>query len=156
MIRRVALATAAAAAIAAYAVPASAQSRVEVGVLTCRVAPSVGFVVASVRDMRCSFRPNRGGRPQAYNGRATRIGLDVGITAEGILVWAVYAPTTRIGRGDLVGDYVGASGAIGVGAGVGANALVGGSRRTIALQPVSVEASVGVNLALGVANLSLR
>ena len=47
------------------------------------------------------------------------------------------------------------SGSVGLGVGVGANALVGGSNRSIALQPVSVEATVGVNLSLGVSSLTL-
>ncbi len=38
---------------------------------------------------------------------------------------------------------------------LGANVLVGGSNRTIALQPVSVSGQVGINIALGVADLSL-
>jgi len=52
--------------------------------------------------------------------------------------------------------YVGASGEVSLGLGVGANALIGDSQRSIALQPLSVEGQVGVNLAMGVAGLSLR
>ena len=43
-----------------------------------------------------------------------------------------------------------------IGAGLGANALVGGNNNTITLQPLSVEAQTGLNLALGVADMSLR
>ena len=43
-----------------------------------------------------------------------------------------------------------------VGAGLGANALVGGLKRSIALQPLSVEAQSGVALAAGIASLKLR
>jgi hypothetical protein len=50
---------------------------------------------------------------------------------------------------------VGASGNASLGLGLGANVLVGGSHRTISLQPLSVEGQFGVNLALGVAGLRL-
>ena len=70
--------------------------------------------------------------------------------------WAVFAPTSGVPAGALAGEYVGVSGDIGIGAGVGANILMGGSGRTIALQPVSVEGSVAVNIALGVSGLKLR
>jgi hypothetical protein len=43
-----------------------------------------------------------------------------------------------------------------VGEGAGANSLVGGSNRQISLQPVSVEDSVGLNVAGGVAEISLK
>ena len=83
------------------------------------------------------------------------IGLDIGITAGGALAWGVFAPTAGPMNGGLAGTYVGATGSIGVGVGVGANLLVGGSNRTIALQPLSVEGSVGFNLSLGAAGLTL-
>jgi len=52
--------------------------------------------------------------------------------------------------GAPAGEYVGVSGDIGIGVGSGANVLVGGSGRTFALQPVSLEGSVGLNVVLGV------
>ena len=106
--------------------------------------------------MRCVFRNSATGRTESYQGRIGRLGLDVGITAGGKMIWGVYASTTSIAPRALVGDYVGASGDISLGVGVGANALVGGSHHTIALQPLSLEGQVGVNLALGVSRLILR
>ncbi len=146
----------AAAAFAVSAIPAAAQSRIEVGVLKCNVAPSIGYVVASQRDMRCTFVPNDGSRPHRYTATAGRVGLDLGVTKEGVLVWGVFAPTHRLNRKDLVGTYAGASAGAAVGVGVGANALVGGSNNTVALQPLSGEGSVGLSVALGVTALSLR
>jgi hypothetical protein len=84
------------------------------------------------------------------------VGLDIGINGGGRLVWAVFAPTKGYLRGALAGTYVGASADVAVGLGLGANALVGGSRRSVALQPVSVEANTGLNLAAGVSQLRLR
>ena len=42
-----------------------------------------------------------------------------------------------------------------LGAGLGANVLVGDSNRTVTLQPVSVSAQIGINIAVGVAALHL-
>ena len=156
MIHHTTLAVAAAAALAFSAGAAAAQSRVEVGTLDCQVAPSVSFLVGSVRELRCAFLPSRGGRPHHYSGIVRRLGVDVGVSSGGRLVWAVYAPTHRINRTDLVGNYGGASAGIAAGPGVGANALWGGSNNTIALQPISVEGSLGVGVAAGVAGLELR
>lgn len=152
--RIAAIATAAAFVGIAAATPASAA--VEVGVLKCQVEPSVGYVVASERYMRCSFWPSDGSRPQRYTGRAGRIGIDFGVTNEAVLVWGVYAPTRHLTRKALAGTYAGASVGAALGAGVGANALLGGSHNTIALQPLSGEGSTGWSVALGVTALSLR
>ena len=71
------------------------------------------------------------------------------------MIWVVHALTTaRVAA--LAGNYTGASAEATVGAGLGANVLVGGSNRTVALQPVSVQGQAGLNLAVGVAGLELR
>ena len=138
--------------------PASAQSpvRTEVGVLRCQLAPTIGLIVGSRQRLRCQFHPSGPGPIENYSGAITRLGLDVGISAGGRMAWGVIARAGRYTPRALAGTYVGASGDIALGFGVGANALVGGSGRSIALQPLSVEASIGVNLALGVAGLTLR
>ena len=135
---------------------ASAQSAVQVGTLACRMAPSVGLIVGSRQRMSCVFTFANTGRRVNYSGTITRVGLDVGITAGGRLIWGVRARTAGIAPRALAGTYVGASGDIAFGFGVGANALVGGSNRSVVLQPLSVEGSVGVNLALGVASMRLQ
>jgi Protein of unknown function (DUF992) len=137
------------------AVGQTAPPGTQVGMLSCQLAPSVGFIVGSVQSMRCRFVPNGGYPPQVYVGEIDTVGLDVGITAGGALAWGVFAPTQGPPAGGLAGVYVGASGDISVGVGVGANVLFGGSNRTIALQPLSLEGEVGVSLALGVSSLKL-
>jgi hypothetical protein len=135
---------------------AQAQQRHQIGNLTCRLAPSVGLIVGSRQRMNCWFVSSRDGNIERYSGVITRFGLDVGFTTRGIMTWSVLARTRTIGRGVLAGNYVGASGDISLGFGLGANALIGGSRRMTMLQPISVAGQVGVNLALGVAGLTLR
>jgi hypothetical protein len=135
--------------------PSSAQQGTKVGTLTCRLAPSIGLIIGSQQRMTCRFVPDGRFPAENYVGVLNRIGLDIGITAGGAMAWAVFASTAGPPRGSLAGRYGGASGEIGVGVGVGANVLFGGSARTISLQPLSVEGSVGFNLALGVAGLTL-
>jgi hypothetical protein len=128
----------------------------QVGVLTCRLNPSIGFVIAGHQSMECSYQPAGPFPPQPYQGAFNMVGLNVGVTAGGILSWTVFAPTTGVPAGALAGEYVGASGDIGIGIGAGANILLGGSGRSIALQPLSVEGSVAFNVAVGVSMLKLR
>jgi hypothetical protein len=105
--------------------------------------------------MRCVFRAGDG--PQySYSGLIRRVGLDIGVTRGGTLVWLVFARNSHIGRPTLRGSYVGASGNVALGVGLGAKVLIGGSRRSVMLQPVSVGGQIGINLALGVTNLILR
>ena len=146
----------AAAAVLAHVSPASAQNSTKVGVLSCKMGPSIGLIVGSRQRMACQFTPENGARPERYAATMTRVGLDLGITAGGVLAWAVFAPTSGIPYGALAGRYGGASGDIALGVGVGANALVGGSKKSIVLQPVSIEGSVGIGIALGAAGFRLE
>jgi hypothetical protein len=137
------------------AAPASAQGNsIRQGVLTCRTSASIGLVVGSRQRLSCQFKSETG-RTQNYVGTIGRLGLDLGVTAGGVMAWAVLASTANIPSGALAGEFVGASGDISVGVGVGANVLVGGTRKSVSLQPLSVEGQVGVNLALGVARMRL-
>src|SRR5262249_58577809 len=107
-----------------------AQSSTQVGMLTCSSAPNVGLVIGSRQTLQCTFAPSNGGPPDYYRGTITRVGLDIGVTAGGVLSWAVFAPSTGVPKGALAGNYGGASGEASFGVGVGANALFGGSNRS--------------------------
>ena len=129
----------------------------QVGMLTCKLNPSIGFIIAGHQSMECRYvAGNPADPPQAYQGALNTVGIDIGVSAGGVLAWAVLAPTVGIPAGALAGEYVGASGDLGIGLGAGANVLIGGSGRTVALQPVSIEGSVAFNVALGVSGLKLR
>ena len=141
---------------AAFAAPASAQSGgTKVGVLTCKTSTRIGLIVGSHQRMRCSYAPDNGGPPEYYYGYINRVGLDLGVTTGGVLAWGVAAPTNGVPHGALAGEYGGASGSATVGVGVGANALVGGSINTFALQPFSGQAQSGINVSAGIAGLTL-
>ncbi len=129
--------------------------RVKSGTLTCDISGGIGLIITSHKEVSCMFTPSQPGPREVYVGAINKFGLDLGVTAGGEMVWAVYAPTTRR-FGALAGNYGGASAEATVGAGLGANVLVGGSDRTIALQPLSVQGQAGLNVAAGVAELILR
>jgi hypothetical protein len=136
---RLMMSAAAFGALAFAAMPAEAagHSGVKVGTLTCNVASGWGFVFGSSKDLHCVFRGN--GRNDHYTGSVSKFGVDIGYTEGGVLVWGVFAPTSDVRRGALEGDYAGATASATVGVGLGANVLVGGLDKSIALQPLSME-----------------
>ena len=154
MMRHCAVLAAAIAATVIAGGEAQAQARVEVGVLTCTVRGGTGFIVGSTKELRCRF--NKPGRDEFYHGSISKFGLDIGATKQSAIAWAVLAPTAKLPPGSLSGNYGGVSAEATVGVGVGANALVGGSNKNIILQPLSVQAQQGLNIAAGIAALQLR
>jgi hypothetical protein len=135
--------------------PAAAQP-VKAGILACDVSGGFGWLIGSQKSVSCLFTPDRPGAPQeAYVGTISKFGLDLGATSRSQMVWGVFSPTAG-GPAALTGDYVGATGEATVAVGLGANVLIGGSNRTVALQPLSVTGQIGLNIAAGVAELSLR
>ena len=124
------------------------------GLLTCDVSAGLGLILGSQKELACAFAPTRAGSREDYGGVITKFGLDLGIIGGGVMVWEVFTRTVA-GPGFLAGDYVGVSGEASVGAGLGANVLVGGSNRTVTLQPLSLQGQIGLNFAVGVAALHL-
>lgn len=144
-----------AAAALAPTVAADAQpARIQVGSLNCSLSSSIGLVVASQRNVNCIFRSDNT-PDEAYVGRMTTVGIDLGVTSGGVIVWAVFANTNRY-IGMLAGRYVGATAEASIAVGLGANVLVGGSNESVALQPVSVQGQIGFNIAAGVGELVLH
>jgi Protein of unknown function (DUF992) len=128
---------------------------VQVGVLECRGGASIGFIVGSVTNLGCVLRVD--GYPEdRYVATIRKVGVDLGITQESGLAWGVFAPTRYLGPGNLAGNYAGAQGSASIGVGAGGNVLVGGSNNSIALQPLSLQGQVGLNVAAGLESLELR
>ena len=152
-LRLAAAVTAALGIAATFAGPAAAQGGLQVGTLTCNASGAWGFIFGSTRDIACTFAAP--GRVEYYRGQIAKFGVDIGYTQGGVLIWTVIAPTAQLRPGDLSGTYGGATASATVGIGVGANALVGGSNNTIALQPLSIETNRGLNVAAGVASMTL-
>jgi hypothetical protein len=153
------LALAVLAGTATFVSPALSQEpqRVEAGRLECLIEGGAGFIIGSSKQLSCTFTPLDTKRPaEAYFGSVNKFGLDVGVTDTAVMQWVVLGPSAGFGEGDLAGDYVGASAEITAAVGAGANVLIGGSGDTVVLQPVSVQAQTGLNLAIGVTQFELR
>ena len=131
----------------------AAPTGVKAGVLDCAVAPGVGLILGSSKAVHCTFNGNNG--VEHYDGNIGKLGVDIGVTTSEHLVWAVFAPG-ELHRGALAGRYIGASAQATVIAGLGANVLVGGWSDSVNLQPVSVQGQTGLNVAAGLADLSLH
>jgi hypothetical protein len=133
---------------------ADARTGVRVGVLSCHVMGGAGWIIGSTKTANCVFRSSQGWKDY-YAGSITRLGLDVGVTNGANLVWAVFAPG-KVKRGSLAGGYAGAGAEATIGVGIGANALIGGFKRSINLQPLSLQGQTGLNIAGGIGSLTLR
>ena len=140
-----------------FAVSAQAEDHaagVKIGTLSCHEASGWGFVFGSSHDLRCTFY--NGDSVQQYEGSISKFGVDIGYQKAGVLVWEVIAPNDRPEHGTLDGHYGGLTAGAAVGVGLDANALIGGSDRSIALQPVSIQGMTGLNVAAGIGELTLR
>ncbi len=127
----------------------------QVGVLECNVAPGVGLIITSRRALSCRF--TRSYAPTDYYvGTIHRLGIAIGVSGPGRIVWGVFAATRELGHTALAGEYAGASASVSLGIGVGANALIGGNARSIGLQPLSVSAQTGVDITAGITSLRLE
>jgi hypothetical protein len=145
-------------AFGAATVPSRADS-VELGLLECVVEGGTGFIFGSSKDLSCEYTPaNENASKEAYFGVINKFGIDIGVTGTTLIEWVVLAPTTdyQYQAGSLAGDYRGVSAEATAAAGAGVNILVGGSGETFSLQPISVQAQEGVNVAVGIAELQLR
>lgn len=132
----------------------SAPKGVNVGSLTCTVTGGVGFVFGSSKDLDCILAKTDG-TADHYTGTIKKYGVDLGFTKQGHVVWLVFAPG-QVTKGALAGDYVGPTASASVGVGAGANVLIGGGNKQVSLQPVSVEGNVGLNVAAGLAEVTLK
>jgi Protein of unknown function (DUF992) len=76
---------------------ADAQPRhVQLGTLTCSMSASIGLIVGSQKNVNCVFRGQAGEPDEAYTGTMTTVGLDIGFTSGGVIVWTVFADSSRI------------------------------------------------------------
>ncbi len=136
--------------------PALAQAKLRAGTLTCSGGSGVGLVLGSKKEYSCIYKSASGRHSEDYTASITKIGLDIGVTDNSVIVWTVLASTDVIEPRGLAGNFAGASADVAVGLGGGAKVLVGGSNNSIVLQPLGVQGQTGLNLAIGVAELSIR
>ena len=140
-------------AVGLMAVPAQANG-VKLGTLTCQIEGGPGLLIGSVRQGECVYRNNQG-HTKKYNAELSRLGVDIGVTGNKTLVWAVFGVDGASNLG-LKGTYTGVNAEASLVVGVGVNALIGGFKSGIVLNPVSVTAQTGINVAAGVTTLRLN
>jgi len=129
----------------------------QVGLLSCSVEGGTGYIIGSRKALTCTFTRSDGMPNEVYTGIISKFGIDIGRTRAAKIDWAVFASSKAVGRtGRLAGSYGGVSGELTVGAGLGANVLVGGFEKSVALQPLSVQTQTGINIAAAVSSLSLE
>ena len=113
-----------------------------------------GLIIGSSKGLECVFHPAGGGDQGHYVGSVKKLGIDIGVTNEAFVGWLVFAPGV-VDPDALEGTYIGATAQATVGLGLGANVLVGGFRKSIALQPVSLQGQTGLNVAAGIGWIDL-
>lgn len=134
-----------------------ARGGVKIGYLECDIGGGAGYVLGSSKEVECAFRSLGGDMIEdRYTGEIRKLGIDVGFTMRSRLIWAVFAPTAGYHHGSLSGIYKGASAEATLGAGVGANVLVGGTSGSIHLQTVSVTGQLGLNVAAAGTSMTLN
>lgn len=139
--------------VLAAAATTSNAAELKTGVLSCKVNSGWGVLIGSSKKVNCVFTASNGKKTK-YTGNITKIGVDVGYTDNKTIAWIVMSGN---GTGsDLSGTYIGVNAEATVVAGLGANALVGGLNNNIALQPLSVQGQTGLNVAAGIASLTLH
>ncbi len=135
--------------------PAASQSNVKTGMLKCLVSGGSGFIFGSSKELECKYEGLDGVR-ETYRGEISKYGIDIGTTGKAVMYWTVLSPTSELGTRALAGTYGGVTAGAAVGYGAGANALIGGSGKTVTLQPLSGQVEEGLNLAIGIAEMKLH
>jgi Protein of unknown function (DUF992) len=134
--------------------PVFGKSSFAIGSLTCSVASDTGFVFGSTRHLDCLFA-RTDGVAEPYRGAIKRFGADSGFTTKSHVVWLVFASGT-VEPGALAGDYGNSAPQAEKSAASDTHVLVDGGNKHISLEPVRVKGAAGLNIAAGVAEVTLQ
>lgn len=124
------------------------------GILSCEVDGGWGAVIGSHKEVNCVFTKTNGKKIE-YTGSIGRIGVDLGYVGNRKIVWAVLSAGNN-NVDNLAGTYIGAGATAAVAVGIGANALVGGVKNSVVLNPLSIEGATGLYAAVGATSLTLE
>jgi hypothetical protein len=134
---------------------AMADEKINVGMLHCDVSAGVGLFFTEKQTMNCMFKHLDGSKEEHYKGTIQEVGIAIGGTEKGVLIWSVISAQKGVPAGALAGKYTGLGVNASVGVGGGENVLMGGNNKAFMLQPSSYEGQVGLNLAVGVTTITL-
>jgi len=146
---------------AMMAVPAFAghsSAGTKIGILTCDAVPGskLNLLVHSTTDVECTFNSTAGEGTEHYVGETgVGFGIDLKWDSESHLVFTVFAAEGSGSNKLSSGKYVGVGAEAAAGLGLGAHALVGGSNKSVSLQP-AIQAGVGVGASAGLTYLYLQ
>lgn len=159
-VKRLATGAVIATALSLSAATAQAQSGLQAGTLVCKGDGGWGAIITSKKTFDCTFSSADRKTIGSYTGVIRKFGLDLGVTGDTTLTWLVFGPAAMVGEnyvaGSLAGEYAGVGAEASLVVGLGANALVGGSEQSFALQPISVQVQTGLSVAAGVQTLRLE
>lgn len=135
---------------------AFAEEKVTIGMLVCTGEGAEGHIFKASEKLTCVYQPDdKAAAIDKYIGKIEQLGIDIGKAGAGQISWMVMAASKDAYKaGILEGKYEGVSVDVAAGVGGGANVLVG-DNKAFSLQPVSVEAHEGANIAVGVSKLTL-
>ena len=135
---------------------AKADDQIKAGLLHCDVSAGFGLIFTEKQSMKCTYKPLGGGHKDHYTGTIQEVGIALGGTEKGVLIWSVISAQKGVPKGALAGKYTGLGANASVGVGLGQNVLLGGNNKAFMLQPSSYEGQVGLNLAVGVTTITLQ
>src|SRR6516164_4229888 len=146
-----------AALVASASLAQAADVGVKIGTLECHEASGAGLIFSSSRNLSCTFSgTEKGAKAARYTGKINRYGVDIGFQENGVILWAVVSTSDKFTPGDLAGKYGGVTAQAAWAVGLGANVLLGGSKKGFALQPLSVQGFNGINVAAGIVEVELH
>ena len=137
---------------------AATSTGTRLGTLTCKTVPNsaVSLIIHSTEDVKCTLE-STSGKTEFYKGETgVGLGFDVSSNRQTTMVYVVMAANTKVGNHQLAGKYFGAGGSATIGAGVGAQALIGGGAKNVSLQPVAISGSTGGGISGGLTYLYLE
>jgi hypothetical protein len=136
--------------------PADQVGGKRLGELNCKIDGGWGLLLGSSKAATCDFK-KVDGTTEVYTGKLSKLGIDIGKTEDAYMTWAVFSRVdVEPGPEALLGSYSGISAEASLGIGLGANALIGGNGKNIGLQPLAIQGNSGLNVAVGLASLSLE
>ncbi len=130
----------------------------KIGLMTCQTVPHSGFslLIHSTVNIKCRFIATDGSGKEQYIGETgIALGIDLGSNIKKELIYTVFAADFKKGSYKLAGKYGGVGASASVGAGTGAQVLVGGNNDSISLQPV-IEGNTGIGVSAGLTYLYIQ
>jgi len=144
--------------MAAPAFAGHSSAGTKIGVLTCNAIPNskVNLLIHSTTDVDCTFKSTAGDGTEHYVGETgVGLGIDLKWDSESHLVFTVFAAENSGVNKLSDGKYVGAGAEAAAGLGLGAHVLVGGSNKSISLQP-AIQGGTGAGASAGITYLYLQ